>query len=98
MSFYSPDCCVERGSNVKVYGALYYSCDMTVYDEVVNQLNAVKPENSFEGGNDLPFSSIITLDMCDWRHSYHKNIEKKMNVQYVLVNQKQTIRKFLKEK
>ncbi len=44
-SFYSPDhCVVEGGHDCQVYGAIYTSSNMNVFDVVLNQLRAHKKE------------------------------------------------------
>jgi hypothetical protein len=89
-SFCSPDhSVVEGGDDCQVYGIIYSSSDMNVFNVVLNQLRAIKHKKAFEYENDLPFTSLLTLDMHDWSHGYLKNcIVKKKKVQPVLVNQK----------
>jgi hypothetical protein len=65
-SFYSPDCCVVGGGDdCQVYGAIYSSSDMNVFDVVLNQLRAIEHEKANKCENDLPFTSLATLDMHD---------------------------------
>jgi hypothetical protein len=99
-SFYSPDhCVVEGGDNCQVYGAVYSSSDMNVFDVVLNQLRAIKHEKAFERENDLSFTSLITLDVRDWSHGFLENsIAKKKKVQSLHINQQQKVSTIMKEK
>ena len=47
---------------------------------------------------DLPFTSLVTLDMRDWSPRFIDNISKKKKVQSVLVNHKPKVSTFMKEK
>jgi hypothetical protein len=60
---------------------------MNVLDVVLNQLRAIEHEKADKCENDLPFTSLITLDMLDWSKGYLNNhMAKKKKVQSVLVN------------
>ncbi len=73
-SYYSPDdCVVELSSDDEVYGALYSSCDMYVFDVILHQLQEIENEKAFESEKNVPFSSLITLDKRDWSHGYLAN-------------------------
>ncbi len=62
---------------------------MNVFGVVLNQLRAIKHEKANKCENDLPFRSLIMLDMHDWSKGYlGNNMAKKKKVQSVLVNQK----------
>jgi hypothetical protein len=89
-SFYSPDwCVVGGGGGCQVYGAIYSSSDMDVFDVVLNQLRAIKHEKANKCENDLTFRSLLPLNMHDWSKGYlNNNMAKKKKVQSVLVNQK----------
>jgi len=102
-SFYIPDDCVKQqggdGSEVLlVYGAVYSSGDMHAFDEVLDWLRGIKRKSAFKGKNDVPFTSLIVLDMREWSHRYLKNNTKKKKVQSVLVNRKPKASTFMKEK
>ena len=101
-SYYSPDdCVVELSSDDQVYGAVYSSCDMYVFDVILHQLQEIENEKAFESENNVPFSSLITLDKRDWSHGYLANIngkKKKKKVQLVLVNRKPRVNTFMKLK
>ncbi len=88
-SSYSPDhCVVGGGDDCQVYGAIYSSSDMNVFNVVLNQLRAIEHKKANKCENDLPFTSLITLDMCDWSKGYlNNNMAKKKKVQSILVNQ-----------
>ncbi len=56
-------------------------------------------KKAFECENDVPFTSLATLAMHDWSHGYLANhIVRKKKVQSVLVNQKQKVSTFMKQK
>jgi hypothetical protein len=75
------------------------SSDMNVFNVVLKQLRAIEHEKAFEHENDLPFTSLVTLDMHDWSHGLLENsIAKKKKVKSLLVNQKQRVSMFMKEK
>ncbi len=101
-SYYSPDdCVVELSSDDQVYGTVYSSCDMYVFDVILHQLQEIKNEKAFESENNVPFSSLITLDKHDWSHGYLANKngkKKKKKVQLVLVNRKPRVNTFMKLK
>ena len=70
-SYYSPDdCVVELSSDDQVYGTVYSSCDMYEFDVILHQLWEIENEKVFESENNVPFSSLITLDKHDWSHGY----------------------------
>ena len=72
-----------------VYGALFSSSDMYIFDELLNQLRAIERENAFLSENDLPFSSLFITDFRDSSRGYvGKSISKKKKVQSVLVHRK----------
>jgi hypothetical protein len=100
LSFYSTDHCVVEGvDDCQVYGAMYSSSVMNVFAVVLNQLRAVEHEKANTCKNDLPFTSLITLDMPDWSQGYLKNsMAKKKNEQSVLIIHKQKASTFMKEK
>jgi hypothetical protein len=65
-SLYSPDhCVVEGGDDGRVYGAVYPSSDMNLFHVILNQLRAIENEKAFKYENNLPFTSLVTLDMHD---------------------------------
>ncbi len=99
-SFYSPDhCVVGGGDDCQAYGTIYSSSDMNVFDVVLNQLRAIKHKKANKCENDLPFTSLVTLDMPNWSKGYIENsMAKKKKVQSVLVNRKQKVSTFMKEK
>ncbi len=100
-SFYSPDDDEKRegrdGSEELVYGAIYLSDNMHAFDEVLNWLRAIEHEHAFEGNNDLPFTSLVELDMHEWSHGYLKNSNRKNMAQSAFVNQKPKESTFMKE-
>ena len=89
-SFYSPDRCADEvRDDHHVFGALYSSSDMYVFDELLNQLRAIERKKAFKSENDLPFSSLVTIDLRDHSRGYvAKSISKKKKVQSVLVHRK----------
>ncbi len=99
-TFYIPrsnnDGIEESVGSYREYGALYSTSDMTVFDRVVEQLQRFKCEN------ELSFTHQFIIDMQDLSIRYHKpkvewNIGQK-KVQSVLVNRKQKVSAFIKEK
>jgi hypothetical protein len=65
-SFYSPNCCVvEGGDDCQVYDAIYSSSGRNVFDVILNQLRAIEHEKANKYENDLSFTGLVTLDMCD---------------------------------
>jgi hypothetical protein len=63
-SFYCPDhCIVEGGYDGQIYDAVYSSSDMKLFDVILCQLRAIENEKGFECENNLPFTSLVTLDM-----------------------------------
>jgi len=98
--FYTPDRCADEVcDDCHVYGALYSSSDMYVFDELLNQLRAIKHENAFQSENDLPFSSLFTIDLRNLSLGYiGKSISKKKKVQSVLVHRKSKASAFMREK
>jgi hypothetical protein len=94
--FFCPDhCIVEGGYDGQVYGAVYSSSDMNLFDVKLRQLRAIENEKAFECENNLPFTSLVTLDM---RYLANNHIVKKEKVQSVLVNQKPKVNAFMKQK
>ena len=71
---------------------------MTDFDILLNRFRAIEIENPFQCQNDLPFTSIVTLDMRNWSPCCIDNIAKKKKVQPVLVNHKPKVSTFMKEK
>jgi hypothetical protein len=73
-SFYSPDhCVVGGGDDCQVYGAIYSSSDINVFDVVLNRLRAIEHEKANKCENDLPFTCLVMLDMHDWSKGNLKN-------------------------
>jgi hypothetical protein len=72
---------------------------MNDFNVVLNQLRAIDHKKTNKCENDLPFTSLVTLDMRDWSKGYLDNnsMAKKKKVQSVLVNQKQKVSTFMKE-
>lgn len=100
-SFCIPDHCVVVGSNDSqvVYGALYSTSDMYVFDVLLHQLRAIEREKAFRSDNELPFSSLFTIDLRDLSRGYAGNsISKKKKVQSVLINRKPKASAFMKDK
>ena len=99
-SFYTPDHCVVAGSDdSQVYGALYSTNDMYVFDVLLHQLRAIEREKAFRSENELPFSSLFTIDLRDLSRGYVGNsISKKKKVQSVLINRKPKASAFMKDK
>jgi len=99
-SFYTPDRCADEVcDDCHVYGALTSSSDMYVFDKLLNQLRAIEREKAFQSENDLPFSSLFTIDLRDFSRGYvGKCISKKKKVQSVLVHRKPKASAFMKEK
>ena len=65
-SIYTPDRCADEvRDDCGVYGALFSSSDMYIFDELLNQLRAIERENAFLSENDLPFSSLFITDFRD---------------------------------
>ena len=99
-SFYTPDHCVIVGSDdSQVYGALYSTCDMYVFDVLLYHLRAIEREKAFRSDNELPFSSLLTIDLRDLSSGYVGNSSsKKKKVQSVLINRKPKVSAFMKDK
>jgi len=99
-SFYTPDRYADEVcDDYHVYGALYSSSDMFVFDELLNQLRAIEREKAFQFENDIPFSSLFTIDLLDLSCGYvGKSISKKKKVQSDLVHRKPKASAFMKEK
>ena len=99
-SFYTPDHCVVVGSDdSQVYGALYSSSDMYVFDVLLHQLRAIEREKAFRSENELLFSSLFTIDLRDLSRGYAgSSISKKKKVQSVLINRKPKASAFMKDK
>ena len=99
-SFYIPDnCVVVRSNDSQVYGALYSTSDMYVFDILLHQLRAIEREKAFRPENELPFSSLFTIDLRDLSRGYVGNsISKKKKVQSVLVHRKPKVSAFIIEK
>jgi hypothetical protein len=90
---------VEEGDpHLNVYGAVFSTTNMTDFDVLVNQFRAIEIENPFQRQNDLPFTSLVTLDMRNWSPCRIDNIAKKKKVQSVLVNHKPKVSTFMKKK
>jgi hypothetical protein len=55
---------------------------MNLFDVILNQLRAIENEKVFKCENNLPFTSLVALDMHDWSHGYlaHNHIVKKKKV------------------
>ena len=97
-SFYRPDRLVEEGvPHLNVYGAVF-SADMSDFEVPVNRLRAIEIKKPFQRQNDLPFTSLVTLDMRNWSPHFIDYIAKKKKVQSVLVNRKPKVSTFMKEK
>jgi hypothetical protein len=72
---------------------------MFVFDELLNQLRAIEREKAFQSENDIPFSSLFTIDLLDLSCGYvGKSISKKKKVQSDLVHRKPKASAFMKEK
>jgi hypothetical protein len=99
-SIYTPDRCADEvRDDCGVYGALFSSSDMYIFDELLNQLRAIERENAFLSENDLPFSSLFITNFRDSSRGYvGKSISKKKKVQSVLVHRKPKVSAFIKEK
>ena len=73
-SFYTPDRYADEVcDDYHVYGALYSISDMFVFDELMNQLRAIECEKAFQSENDIPFSSLFTIDLRDLSRGYAGN-------------------------
>lgn len=82
-----------------VFGALYSSSDMYIFDQLLNQMRAIEREKVFQSDNDLPFSSLVSIDLRNLSRGYvSKSISKKKKVQSVLVHRKPKTSQFMKEK
>ena len=101
-SYYNPDdCVVELSSDDEVYGALYSSGDMYVFDVTLYQVREIENEKAFGSENKVAFSSLIILDKRDWKRGYLDNKNgnnKKKKVQMLLVNRKPRVNTFMKMK
>jgi hypothetical protein len=98
-SFYRPDHLVEEGDpHLNVYGVVFSTTDKTDFDVLLNRFRAIEIENPFQIQNELPFTSLITLDMRNWSPCFIDNIAKKKKMQSVLVNCKPKVSTFMKEK
>ena len=90
---------VEEGDpHLNVYGAVFSTTDMTDFDVLVNRFRAIEIENPFQRQNDLPFTSLVTLDMRNWSPCLIDIIAKKKKVQSVLVNCKPKVSTFMKKR
>jgi hypothetical protein len=65
-SLYSPYNDVEGDGSCRDYSAVFTSSDMSLFVRVVQQLRNVEHEN------DMPFTSLISLEECDLSHWYHE--------------------------
>jgi hypothetical protein len=102
-SYYIPDKCVTKITccDDDVYGALYSSSDMYVFDVILHQVREMENKKAFESKNNIAFSSLITLDKRDWSMGYLANRNGKKSrkkVQMVLVNRKPRVNIFMKQK
>lgn len=99
-SFYIPDHCAVVGSDdSQVYGALYSTSDMYVFDVLLHQLRSIERETAFRSENEFLFSSLFTIDLRDFSLGYAGNsISKKKKVQSVLINRKPKASAFMKDK
>jgi hypothetical protein len=90
-SIYTPDRCADEvRDDCGVYGALFSSSDMYIFDELLNQLRAIERENAFLSENDLPFSSLFITDFRDLSRGYvGKSISKKKKVNPFLFTENQ---------
>ena len=99
-SFLTPDRSANEVRDDRyVFGALYSCSDMYIFDQLLNQMRAIEREKAFQHGNDLPFSSLVSIDLRDFSRGYvSKSITKKKNVQSILVQRKPKTSLFMKEK
>ena len=70
---------------------------MHAFDEVLDWLRGIERKSAFKGKNDVPFTSLVALDMRVYGHRYLKKYTKKNKVQSVLVNRKPKASTFMKE-